>query len=282
MIGVESPRAACGDRSVAGPSASVVGAMASRGDTPSPADLIAFVRRIARQPARRLTTEEKRLAAVIRTVRDERVRSTETMSGRKRRTEKPVPEQPASGRKRRTTSRVSPVPQTLPSGPVQPRGAALSALPQRQRIDMLLQSVSAMYHQTSRHGIPAGMERFIPPSHDRLQYSTIEALLSPLRKRSIWESWSPIQLAIFESGLCTLGKDFHAIAKLIENKTTRDVVNLYYHWKQSAHYHMWKALGKPTARPDRDGTDPQRAMQVISELMKSSGRPPQSSQLLLQ
>lgn len=79
MIGVESPRAACGDRSVAGPSASVVGAMASRGDTPSPADLIAFVRRIARQPARRLTTEEKRLAAVIRTVRDERVRSTETV-----------------------------------------------------------------------------------------------------------------------------------------------------------------------------------------------------------
>jgi hypothetical protein len=34
----------------------------------------------------------------------------------------------------------------------------------------------------------------------------------------------------------------------IKSKTTNEVVDFYYTWKKSAHYQMWKDLGKPHAR----------------------------------
>src|SRR5690349_3596736 len=129
---------------------------------------------------------------------------------------------------------------------------------------MLMHSVSVMFHEPAA-AIGFALEAaFTPPSHDRLQYTTLDALVSPLRKQSVWENWSPRELGVFESGLCTFGKDFHQIARLVRRlfaicsplltsssclrvqigtKTTNDTVSLYYHWKQSSHYHMWKSTG---------------------------------------
>ena len=58
-------------------------------------------------------------------------------------------------------------------------------------------------------------EDFMPIRTDVDRYSALNALLSPLRKHSVWELWSPLELAVFETGLSTVGKDFHAIAKLV-------------------------------------------------------------------
>lgn len=50
--------------------------------------------------------------------------------------------------------------------------------------------------------------------------------------------------------MCSFGKDFHAISKLFKtgtntcSKTTQDVVEMYYHWKKSAHYDAWKKQGR--------------------------------------
>lgn len=69
---------------------------------------------------------------------------------------------------------------------------------------------------------------------DRFQYGALDALMSPLRKPSVWgkpsplllplllllidvaaELWSPQELALFEAGLCSVGKNFYEIAKLV-------------------------------------------------------------------
>jgi len=83
---------------------------------------------------------------------------------------------------------------------------------------------------------------------DNFEYSTFDLLQSPLRKDSVLDIWSPGELAIFEAGICALGKDFHAIQKLIKTKTTNQLVDLYYFWKISSHYQMWKEHKKPTRR----------------------------------
>mmetsp|Transcript_26291 Transcript_26291/g.41709 ORF Transcript_26291/g.41709 Transcript_26291/m.41709 type:complete len:605 (+) Transcript_26291:32-1846(+) len=79
-----------------------------------------------------------------------------------------------------------------------------------------------------------------------LRYSTINLILSPLRKRSPLDEWSPREIALFESAMCSKGKQFYEISKIIGTKNTKQCVQFYYHWKQSSHYAVWKALGRKT------------------------------------
>ena len=91
-----------------------------------------------------------------------------------------------------------------------------------------------------------------------LQYPTLDLLLSPLRKPNVLDNWyvsrvsrvgwsrfmasdlistlfflplspyfhlpflvrCPREIALFEAGICAVGKDFHAIANLVSNMTS--------------------------------------------------------------
>jgi len=65
-------------------------------------------------------------------------------------------------------------------------------------------------------------------------------LTSPLRRPSVVETWSPYEIATFEAALAILGKQFHAVQKLIRTKSTKEIVEFYYIWKKTHHYKMWK------------------------------------------
>lgn len=71
---------------------------------------------------------------------------------------------------------------------------------------------------------------------------------SPLRRPSVWERWSPYEVAVFEGFLGLWGKRFCTLAKRLPHKSTKDVVAFYYVWKKTQHYQRWKQ----TYRPDED------------------------------
>ena len=86
---------------------------------------------------------------------------------------------------------------------------------------------------------------------DKPAYSTIERLLSPLRRRRVREEWSAREVAVFEVGMCRQPKDFAAISRAIGSKTTNQVVEFYYTaWKHSQHYWRWKQTAA-AAQPER-------------------------------
>jgi hypothetical protein len=103
---------------------------------------------------------------------------------------------------------------------------------------------------TSSNGVSSitAAEVWVSSEYDRTEYSTIDLLLSPLRKESVLDKWTAKEIALFEAGICTFGKEFHSIARLMPNKTTAECVDFYYLWKKSGHYALWKEYGKPVRR----------------------------------
>ena len=45
--------------------------------------------------------------------------------------------------------------------------------------------------------------------------TTLGYLLSPLRRRTVLEKWSPIEIALFEASLTLFGKAFHRVQKYV-------------------------------------------------------------------
>jgi hypothetical protein len=62
----------------------------------------------------------------------------------------------------------------------------------------------------------------------RVQYPTLDLWLSPLRKPHVLDNWCPREIALFEAGICAVGKDFHAIARLLQTKSCKECVDFYY------------------------------------------------------
>ena len=87
----------------------------------------------------------------------------------------------------------------------------------------------------------------VNPYSDGLErITTLGYLTSPLRQRTVWEDWSPREVALFEAALMQYGKDFSRIAhKHLMNKETKDVVAFYYIWKKTQHYKEWKRQYQP-------------------------------------
>jgi hypothetical protein len=130
--------------------------------------------------------------------------------------------------------------------------------PDRERVDTLFRVVSSMYYrqkpiENGARGPPPekllanGTSQIQDQNvlehcdYDILRYPTLDMLLSPLRKRSPLDDWSPREVALFEAGICRFGKDFYSIGKIIQTKTTNEVVEFYYHcFKPSIHYKLWK------------------------------------------
>eukprot|EP00457_Paulinella_chromatophora_P016120 gb/GEZN01016860.1/.p1 GENE.gb/GEZN01016860.1/~~gb/GEZN01016860.1/.p1 ORF type:complete len:244 (-),score=26.01 gb/GEZN01016860.1/:47-778(-) len=145
------------------------------------------------------------------------------------------------------------------------------ALIYRRKVDNILDAVATLYyHPThvcrprSSSENPRDLVEFLrltadvgaANSLDRTVYSAADSLISPYFEPSIFDTWTTKEIMLFEAGITSLGKDFHAIQKLIPTKTTKELVHFFYFWKQSAHYAMWKAFDKPS-RPLPSGKQEQ-------------------------
>jgi hypothetical protein len=76
------------------------------------------------------------------------------------------------------------------------------------------------------------------------RYSSLGYLLLPIRRTSPLEKWTPHDIGVFESALCTHGKKFDMIQSLLPHKTVKDVVDFYYIWKNTSHKSIWKKTFK--------------------------------------
>eukprot|EP00808_Paulinella_micropora_P010279 g16656.t1 len=143
----------------------------------------------------------------------------------------------------------------------------------KRQIDNILDAVSTLYYQPSHvcrprsQTVPRDLVSFlgqaaetgVASTLDRVTYSAAAALVSPYFEPSVFDSWTTKEIMLFEAGIISLGKDFHAIQKLIPTKTTKELVHFFYFWKQSAHYAMWKAHDHPS-RPLPSGKQEQWAL----------------------
>jgi hypothetical protein len=78
------------------------------------------------------------------------------------------------------------------------------------------------------------------PSQSVERITALGYLTSRARRQTIWEDWSPREVALFEAGLMHYGKHFSKIKDYLPHKTTKDVVAFYYVWKKTSHYQQWK------------------------------------------
>ncbi|CDJ44283.1 hypothetical protein, conserved, partial [Eimeria tenella] len=74
----------------------------------------------------------------------------------------------------------------------------------------------------------------------RLRLTPVELLTSPLRHANVLDLWGPKEVALFEAGICKFGKDFNLLQRLIQTKSTKEIVDFYYLWKQTNRYDAWK------------------------------------------
>jgi hypothetical protein len=92
--------------------------------------------------------------------------------------------------------------------------------------------------------------------------SVLSYLKSPLRRPTIIEKWSPLEIATFEAALCEYGKVFHKVQSEVATKTTREVIEFYYMWKKTSHYKVWK---KTYVSPHDDVSDDELASKKESK-----------------
>lgn len=92
----------------------------------------------------------------------------------------------------------------------------------------------------SEHQGNGESEQQTPRNYPLELISSLGFLKSPLRRPTIIEKWSPYEISLFEAGMGHYGKNFHQIHKLIQTKSTKEVVDFYYIWKKTSHYKVWK------------------------------------------
>ena len=83
--------------------------------------------------------------------------------------------------------------------------------------------------------------------------TTLGYLISPIRKITVIEKWSPIEIAVFEGSITLYGKNFNQIQKYVKTKTVEEIIEFYYDWKKTSHYKQWKKTYVPDPR-DCPGT----------------------------
>ena len=49
----------------------------------------------------------------------------------------------------------------------------------------------------------------------------LDILINPINYSSVFEDWSPREIAIFETGILKFGKQFDFLSELIETKTPK-------------------------------------------------------------
>jgi hypothetical protein len=124
------------------------------------------------------------------------------------------------------------------------RSLSVLAAPALSDLDAYLSFVGNVYYRSSEVGV-AGDSPADFLIHRR---AMLGQLKNPLRQRTVIDRWTPYEVALFESGVCLIGKDFQSIAEMIPGKTHQDVMEFFYQWKKSKNYARWKALYRHPAR----------------------------------
>ena len=142
-------------------------------------------------------------------------------------------------------------------------------LPLRARLDSWLGGCASLFFAARAPvvGDDAG-KMWEEVGRDKPAYTTIERLLSPLRRRRVREVWSTREVVAFEAGMTQRPKDFAAISRLLGTKTTREVVAFYYTaWKHSTHYWRWKQAAHAAVVDESAAVD-RPAQRVEIELLE--------------
>ncbi len=92
--------------------------------------------------------------------------------------------------------------------------ASIRDLPARRQVDSILQAVASMYY-APREVSADKQTVFVDAMYDKTIYPTIDCLMSPLRKVDVWDLWNPREIALFECAMCSIGKDFLKISKIV-------------------------------------------------------------------
>ena len=117
--------------------------------------------------------------------------------------------------------------------PPPPPPPPLTRAPNVTALDEHLAWVGNTYYTASEAGMACGQWAL-------LRRTTLGRLTSPVREGSPLDHWAPIEVAKFESALCLVGKQFALVARAVGTKSTKDVIEFYYLWKQSKNYAAWK------------------------------------------
>jgi hypothetical protein len=102
--------------------------------------------------------------------------------------------------------------------------------------------------------------------------SVLQFLKSPMRRSSVLERWSPLEVALFEAALAEYGKEFHKVQGEIKTKTTNEIVDFYYVWKKTPHYKLWKKQYVPPYLDVSDDDDKQKNNGGASSTKNGGGR----------
>ncbi|KAH9261788.1 hypothetical protein BASA81_000444 [Batrachochytrium salamandrivorans] len=115
-------------------------------------------------------------------------------------------------------------------------------------MDETLSAVSQLLYVQDKSGA-VDDDKLLPP----LRANSLGAVLLPIRRKSVLEKWSLHEISIFESAIALHGKRFDLISPLFaapQKKTTGEVIEFYYAWKNSAHAKAWKDTYKGEEEED--------------------------------
>mmetsp|Transcript_6530 Transcript_6530/g.12008 ORF Transcript_6530/g.12008 Transcript_6530/m.12008 type:complete len:281 (+) Transcript_6530:147-989(+) len=131
----------------------------------------------------------------------------------------------------------------------------------RTQIDNFLQSTGSLFYPTSNPGEEIWND--ISFGFEAKRLSAYNVINAPYRIPRVWETWTPVDIATFEAGVCAHGKIFHKIQKMLPHKTINEIVSMFYTWKVSSHYYMWKRCKRKTVKiaGDEQREKVQKAMQ---------------------
>ncbi|UKK00696.2 metastasis-associated protein MTA2 [Theileria orientalis] len=76
---------------------------------------------------------------------------------------------------------------------------------------------------------------------DLMYRVSFNILKSSHRQPEVIDLWGPKELVLFELALFKYGKEFHEIQKDIPTKSVKEIVDMYYLWKKTSRYKLWKA-----------------------------------------
>nr|PVC50036.1 metastasis-associated protein MTA2 [Theileria orientalis] len=87
--------------------------------------------------------------------------------------------------------------------------------------------------------------RFNCSKLDLMYRVSFNILKSSHRQPEVIDLWGPKELVLFELALFKYGKEFHEIQKDIPTKSVKEIVDMYYLWKKTSRYKLWKANRRP-------------------------------------
>lgn len=125
------------------------------------------------------------------------------------------------------------------------KGAA--AAPPQRDMDETLSAVAELMYTEDKSSLVMD-EKLLPPLH----VNSLGSVLLPIRRKSVLERWTLHEISVFESAISLHGKRFDLISPLL-NKSTGEVIEFYYSWKNSARAKAWKDTYKRDYEEDGYG-----------------------------